>query len=248
MTDQNTFMEVVQNVAEIVRTAETPMTEKEILAYFSDMDLDENQKKLVLDYIMTAHKREQDELEESIDKEQTLDDEATEESKSKVFQMYLEELAMLPSFTVVEREELYKKLAAGDNGVIEIISTAWLKKVLTIAEKYMEPRLHVEDLVQEGNMALFMKLQSMVGVELQENIEDVLATAVEEGIMSYCSEIVGESELENTLVGKLSLVHEAKKLLAMEKGQEPTLDELAEYTKISVGELKEIEDLLKEKE
>lgn len=27
MTDQNTFMEVVQNVSEIVRTAEVPMTE-----------------------------------------------------------------------------------------------------------------------------------------------------------------------------------------------------------------------------
>lgn len=244
MTDQNTFMEVVQNVSEIVRTAEVPMTEDEILAYFSDMDLDENQKKLVLEYIVTAQSREQEEESQAeLDAEQA-DEDIVEEPKSKVFQMYLEELSMLPSFTAADRKKLYEKLAAGDISVMETISTAWLKKVLTIAEKYIEPRLNVEDLVQEGNMALFMKLQDMLGKEQEENIEDVLSAAVEEGIMSYCSEMVGEREMENTLVGKISLVHEAKKFLTMEKGQTPTVEELAEYTKMSQEELMEIEDFL----
>lgn len=248
MTDQNTFMEVVQNVAEIVRTAEVPMSEEEILAYFSDMDLDENQKKLVLEYIVTAESRQQEE----IAREQTaeaihVDEESEEEPKSKVFQMYLEEIAMLPTFTADDRNKLYAQLSEGNADVIETISTAWLKKVLTIAEKYMEPRLNVEDLVQEGNMALFMKLQEMLGVE-QKNIEEELSGAVEEGIMSYCSEIVGAREMEHTLVGKISLVHEAKKMLTMEKGQEPTVEELSEYTKMTTDELLEIEEFLKEKQ
>ncbi len=248
MTDQNTFMEVVQNVAEIVRTAEVPMTEEEILAYFSDMDLDENQKKLVLEYIVTAESRQQDgDAAEQASEAEPVDEESEEEAKSKVFQMYLEELAMLPSFTAAEREKLYVKLAAGDASVIETISTAWLKKVLTIAEKYMEPRLNVEDLVQEGNMALFMKLQELLGIE-QKNIEEVLSGAVEEGIMSYCSEIVGEREMEHTLVGKISLVHEAKKILTMERGQEPTVEELSEFTKMTKDELLEIEEFLSEKQ
>ncbi len=248
MTDQNTFMEVVQNVAEIVRTAEIPMTEEEILAYFSDMNLDENQKKLVLEYIVTAESRQQEEVAQEQNAEAIdADEESEDDSKSKVFQMYLEELAMLPSFTADEREKLYVQLAEGDASVIETISTAWLKKVLTIAEKYMEPRLNVEDLVQEGNMALFLKLQEMLGVQ-QKNIEDVLSSAVEEGIMSYCSEIVGEREMEHTLVGKISLVHEAKKMLAMEKGQEPTVEELSVYTKMTKEELLEIEEFLREKQ
>lgn len=249
MTDQNTFMEVVQNVAEIVRTAEVPMTEEEILAYFSDMDLDENQKKVVLEYIVTAESREQEENDTEQEDNQGIATENQEgESKSKVFQMYLDELAGLPTFTSADRAKLYAQLAAGDSDVMETISTAWLKKVLTIAEKYMEPRLNVEDLVQEGNLALFMKLQDMLGKEQEENIEEVLSGAVEEGIMSYCSEIVGERESENTLVGKISLVHEAKKMLTMEKGQAPTVEELSEYTKMTKEELLEIEDFLKEKQ
>lgn len=243
MTDQNTFMELVKNVAEIVRTAEAPMTEEEILLYFSDMDLDEKQKKLVLNYIVTAEEREQDEAGQAVEQTEDVSDE--EEPKSKVFQMYLEELAMLPAFTASDRMQLYERLAKGDADVIEMISTAWLKKVLTIAEKYIEPSVNVEDLVQEGNMALFMKLQDMLGKESEEDIEELLAVAVEEGIVRYCSEMVGERELENTLVGKISLVHEAQKMLAMEKGQEPSIAELADYTKMTEDELLEIEDFLK---
>lgn len=243
MTDQNTFMELVQNVAEIVKTAEAPMTEEEILVYFADMDLDENQKKLVLDYIATAEEREQEDEELAEEKMEAASDE--EEMKSKVFQMYLEELAMLPAFTASDRMQLYNRLAAGDADVIETISTAWLKKVLTIAEKYIEPGVNVEDLVQEGNMSLFLKLQELLGEEQVENMEELLTSAVEEGIVRYCSEMVGERQLENTLVGKISLVHEAKKVLVMEKGQEPTLKELADYTKMTEDELLEIEDFLK---
>lgn len=245
MTDQNTFMEIVQNVAEIVRTAESPMTEDEILEYFSDMDLDGNQKKLVLEYIVTAKEREEDAV-EGKEAQAVADDELDEDAKSKVFQMYLDELSTLPSVSTADRDKLYERLALGESEAIGLISTAWLKKVLTIAEKYVEPRLPVEDLVQEGNMALFMKLQMLLGHSRIENMDEMLTNAVEEGILSYCSEIVGAQEQENTLVGKISLVHEAKKMLAMERGKEPTMEELSEYTKMSMEELKEIEDFWQE--
>lgn len=251
MTDQNTFMEVVNNVAEIVRTAEMPMSEEEILAYFSDMDLDDSQKNMVLNYIMTAESREQEEAaklaqETEENAKQASQDEIEEEPKSKVFQMYLDELAGLPFYSAADRMALYDKLVSGDDSVIEQISNAWLKKVLTIAEKYIEPKLVVEDLVQEGNMALFLKLQELLGSGRAEDVEELLSAAVEEGIMSYCSMMSGERELENTLVGKISLVHEAKKILTMEKGQEPTLEELADYTKMSVEELADLDEVMKE--
>lgn len=252
MTDQSTFMEVVNNVAEIVRTAETPMTEEDILVYFSDMDLDDNQKKMVLNYIMTAESRELEEVERLAKESEenadiaTEDEELDEEPKSKVFQMYLDELAELPSYSAADRKTLYEKLVSGDEGVIETISNAWLKKVLTIAEKYIEPKLVVEDLVQEGNMALFLKLQELLGCGQTEDVETILANAVEEGIMTYCSMMNGERELADTLVGKASLVHEAKKMLTLEKGQEPTLEELAEYTKMSVEELADLEKVITE--
>ena len=51
MLDQQTFMDTIASVAEIMRTAEVPMTEEEILGYFADMDLSDAQKAMVMDYL-----------------------------------------------------------------------------------------------------------------------------------------------------------------------------------------------------
>ena len=143
---------------------------------------------------------------------------------------------------------MYKALLAGDEKAIEPISMFSLKKVLQIADKYMEPKLLVEDLVQEGNVALFMKLSELCGCEKSYDVEEELERAIEQAIVNYAAEIDNESEQERSLVGKLSLVHEAKKLLTEENGAEPTIEELAEYTKMDVEELQELEDFVKENE
>ena len=243
MTDQNTFMETLRNVADIVRTSAEPMSEQEILYYFADMDLDESQKRLVLEYLnnpenLVPQEEQQDEVEETADEDG--------ETRSKVFDLYLEELSMLPKYSEEEQIGFYQKLLQGDEKAIEPISMMWLENVLKVAEKYMEPKLNVEDLVQEGNMALFLKLQELCGCGSEADMEECLTAAIEEGIMLYASEMNSEKEQENSLVGKISLVHEATKLLTEENGQVPSREELSEYTKMTIEELKEIEDLLKE--
>ena len=61
MTDENTFMEVLREVSEIMRTSEVPMSKEEIMAYFSDMELTPEQKVLVLDYLNNKSLNEDDE-------------------------------------------------------------------------------------------------------------------------------------------------------------------------------------------
>ncbi len=245
MTDQNTFMETVRNVADIIRTAAEPMSEEEILLYFEDMELTDEQKRLVMEYLMNPESTKEDESRE--DEENSSGEDAGGEqhvTESKVFKMYLEELSLLPEYTQEETEDLYRRLLQGEKNVIETISTVWLKKVLVIAEKYLMQELHLEDLVQEGNIALLLKLQELCGTGEAVNVEGLLKQAVEEGIMLYASEMNGERELENTILGKMSLVHEAKKILREEKGCEPTMTELSEYTKIPVEELSDLEDII----
>lgn len=249
MTDQNTFMETIKNVAEIIKMSEKPMSEAEMLQYFDDMELNEEQKMLVLDYLMNPTDEEETRLlaadEGELPDGKEIEDGVENPSlQSKVFSMYLEELAFLPQYTEKEKEELYKKLLQGEEKTIETLSAVWLKKVLTIAKTYIEPKLNVEDLVQEGNMALFIKLQELCGSKAKADVEKLLEEAVEKGIMDYVSEVNGERELENTVLGKIGLVNEARKLLAEEKGQVPTIEELSEYTKIPVEELEDIEDLI----
>lgn len=253
MTDQNTFMETVNSVKEIMQVAEVPMSETEILAYFEDMDLDEKQKQLVLAYLLNPENEEAGTPDASEEREAGADSEnpnepimEEESGDSKVFQMYLEELALLPKYSLAEKTEFYEKLLQGDAEMMETILAVWLEKILNIAQKYMEPKLNVEDLVQEGNMALVIKLQELLGSMEKMDIEEELSKAVEEGIVNYISGIRDERELEDALVGKISLVHAAKKLLTEENGHAPTIEELAEYTRMTAEELNDLEDLMRE--
>lgn len=249
MTNQNTFMDTVKSVAEIVRTSAEPLSEREILAYFDDMELDDNQKKLVLEYLKNSQPEQiipGDEAGETeIEKVgNTLDLQDREDSaRSAVFSMYLEELSYLPDYSEEEKHQMYESLLKGDQSVIKLLSDCWLKKVIVIAKKYTEPKLNMEDLIQEGNMALFLTLQNLCGSGEKADVEDVLEKAVEEGIMLYASEMNNQRELENTILGKVSLVYEAKKLLTEENGCEPSVQELADYTKMSVEELQDVMEM-----
>lgn len=241
MIDQQAFMETLQSVAEIMRTAETPMTEEEVLGYFKDMELSDAQKNMVMDYLNNVENQAE---EETTDGGQT-ESESEMPVESKVYQMYLEDLAGIPEYNEEERITFYKALLAGDEKAIEPISMFSLRNVLKIADKYIEPKLLVEDLVQEGNVALFLKLSELCGCGQSYDVEQELENAIEQAIVAYASKMSNEREQESTLVGKLSLVHEAKKLLAEENGTEPTIAELAAYTKMDEEELQELEDLIK---
>lgn len=232
MTDQNTFMETLNAVKEIMRVAEEPLSQEEILAYFADLELEDNQKQLVLDF-----------LSDSGNFEDTGDEVS---DNSRIFQMYLEELEMLPMYTPEEKEEFYRKLLQGDSSMVDMISTAWLENVLRTARKYLDAKLSVEDLVQEGNMALLLKLQQLCGSMAKTDVEEELSTAVEEGIIAYVAGIRDERELGDAIVGRVSLVYEAMKLLTEETGHSPSTKELAEYTKIPAAELEELKNIIEE--
>ncbi len=253
MTDQNAFMETLQSVKEIIKVAETPMSEQEIMEYFKDMELNEEHKKLVLEYLLTAEETEADtEKEEApfsdVGEKETkasYAEEAKEGAASKALRFYQADLAGLPRTSKEEEAHLYTRLLQGEEEVISILSTLWLSDVVKTAEKYMEPKLHMEDLIQEGNMALLLKLQEFCGAGGERNVRELLMTGVEAGIADYATRSRGEWELENTVLGKVSLVHEAGKMLAAENGHEPTMKELSDYTKIPMDELIELEDFIK---
>lgn len=258
MTDQNTFMEVLREVAEIIRTAEAPMSEEEIMAYFSDMELTDKQRALVLDYL---NNKAFDEDESVVNSEEMVDDKEAEDGQSridaaaensKVLQAYMEDISLLETYEDEEIMKLYNRLFAGEEEVIEILSTVWLPKVLDVAKGYIDIHSKVEDLIQEGNIALLMRLNQLCGTpdcsdaeKSFKEIEEGLSKAVEKGIMEYISEWDDAKQQENKLVGKLSLMHEASRFLEDENGEPPTISQLAAYTNMSVEEIRDLKEFIK---
>ena len=60
MLDQNTFIETVQSVAEIIRTSAEPIGRDEIMSYFKDMELNKAQEDMVFEFLITPHEQEEE--------------------------------------------------------------------------------------------------------------------------------------------------------------------------------------------
>lgn len=265
MLDQSVFTETIHEVAEIIRTSATPLSKEEILSYFKEMELNEQQENMVLEFLLTPHEEEEAEEEteeneggeqEAADWQETSDasvlaqnDPDKKEEKNaepdvlpetKVFQMYLEEISSLPVYSGKKQEEMYQKLLAGDESVINPISDSWMIKVLETARKLAVTSEGFEDVIQEGNMALFLKLTELCGCKEKTDVEAELQGAVETAMKSSILAEEGEDEDEKAMVGKLALVNEAKKYLAEENGREATVQELAAYTQLTEEELSDI--------
>ena len=270
MLDQSVFTETIHEVAEIIRTSATPLSKEEILSYFKEMELNEQQENMVLEFLLTPHEEEEAEEEtdeaegeeqEAADWQETSDasalaqnDSGKKEEKtaepdvlpeSKMFQMYLEELKDLPEYSEKEQIAMYQALLAGDESMVRKISDSWMKNVLTMAKNLALSSEGFEDVVQEGNMALFLKLSDLCGSKEKCDVEAELEQAIEEAMKASIREMAGEDDSENAILGKVSLVNEAKNYLAKEKGSEPSMQEVGEYTKMSQEELADIFELIK---
>lgn len=162
------------------------------------------------------------------------------------FQMYLDEVEEIAELEAVTEAKLYQSLFGGDDSVIGALSTQWLKRVITIAEDYRDKGFLMDDLVQEGNIGLLMELHQMVGSQKDADTIDLaeisrqLRDAVKNAIELYLGEESGEEQQGETILAKVSLVHEAQKLLAEEQGEQPSLRQLAEYTRIPEEEISDI--------
>ena len=258
MVDQNTFTETIREVAEIIRTSAEPMSREEILGYFKDMELNTEQENMVLEFLLTPHNEPEEEETEDPEVDAAAEAEEAEDEKSEkkddpedilpdspMFQMYLEELKDLPEYSGEEQIAMYQALLAGDESMVRKISDGWMKNVLTMAKKLALSSEGFEDVVQEGNMALFLKLSDLCGSKEKCDVEAELEQAIEEAMKASIREMAGEDDSENAILGKVSLVNEAKNYLAKEKGSEPSMQEVGDYTKMSQEELTDIYELIK---
>lgn len=253
MLDQSIFTETIREVAEIIRTSATPLSREEILSYFKEMELNEQQENMVLEFLLTPHEEEETEENEEADEslEETDEDTSVEGAdtkeeekspfpKSRTFQLYMEEINSLPVYSDKKVEEMYRRLLSGDDSVIGDISNSWMARVLEIAGKLAVSKDGFEDVIQEGNMALFLKLTELCGCGEETKIEMLLEQAVEEAMKASIIELEGEDEDEKAMVGKVALVNEAKKYLASENGREATVKELSDYTHLTEEELQDL--------
>lgn len=167
---------------------------------------------------------------------------------SPVFKMYLEEIERLPEYSQETFERLYEGLLAGDAQSIQQISDGWMRRVLEQTVKLEVSDEDFADVIQEGNMALFITLSELYGSNKKVDVEEELCRATMTAMKSFIQGLDSENDIRNVMIGKATLVNEARKHLMEENQQTPSLNELAAYTNMSESELADVLDWIERAE
>lgn len=197
MLDRNTFMETLRAVAEVQRTSTEPLSKKEILNYFEGMELTEEQVEMISQYLQLPPEVQTGEPEAEEEEPAQIVEEP--EKENICFQMYLEELEQIEEMSEEEMQSAYKKLLAGDTSVIAPISESWLRSIAELAIPYAAQGANLQDVIQEGNMGLLIKLSELAGAGETAGVDAILEGAVSAAMMAYTEENM-ESQVADMVV------------------------------------------------
>lgn len=205
MLDRNAFMETLRAVAEVCRTSAEPLSKEEILKYFDEMELTEEQVEMIYQYLQLPPEIQTGEPEPEEEEPQPVVEEESEE-ENVCFQMYLEDLEQIDEMSEDEMKNAYGKLLAGDASVVGEICESWLGSIAQMAVPYAEQGVNLQDVIQEGNMGLLIKLSELVGAGEVPAMDAVLEGAISAAMIAYTEEnmedqvadmIVKEQEKKN---------------------------------------------------
>ena len=185
MLDRTAFMETLRAVAEVCRTSAEPLPKEEILKYFEDMELTEEQTEMIYQYLLLPPEVRTAETEAEEEEQESQPAEENTEEENNYFQMYLDDLEQIEEMSEKEMQESYEKLLSGDTSVISAISESWLRTIAKLAIPYGEQGANLEDVIQEGNMGLLMKLSELAGAGEIPAMDEILEGSVTAAMIAY---------------------------------------------------------------
>lgn len=233
---QEEFLKQLVLLVDYAKTKENRLAVREVKAYFSDMKLNEEQMDLIYEYL-AEH---QIEVKGRVSQQEKI---PVSREDSAYLRIYRKEIKALPVRSEEEMNEIYRLLSEGEEGMIQKAIESHLRRVVTIASRYRNHGVLLEDLVQEGNLELTAAIHSMLGNQNIENDRKELDRRIKKRLIDLIDEAMEEAGLENSILAKTNLVYEATKAFAKENGTIADLHELAEYTKMPEDEILELVEL-----
>ena len=174
MGEKLTFEERLKGLVTVGKHKKTSMAFQEVIDYFSDIDLTEEQIEQIYEAMEKAHvdllKIEDIEVPEDF-----FEEEASEELAQIDFsvpdgvnmedpvRMYLKEIGKVPLLSAEEEMELAKRIEAGDDEAKKRLSEANLRLVVSIAKRHVGRGMQLLDLIQEGNLGLIKAVEKFTG-------------------------------------------------------------------------------------
>lgn len=250
--DKARFAAALPELVEFAKVQESVLTKQQVEEFFEDIALTKEHFEQIYAYLM-ANQIEVQSVRASLKDVQKYEKKAEqyrgmanrtegeqEAGKTPYLAMYLQELKLIPALNEGEELDLYARLLEGDADARERLAEGKLHRVLEIVREYVDDGLITEDLIQEGNMGLMMALSELFGAERHEDCRGMIDDYIRQSVAFFADDQIHQQDQEKRVLAKINLVHEAARVLAEEMGRIATVQELVEYTRLSIDEVEDI--------
>jgi RNA polymerase primary sigma factor len=155
-------------------------------------------------------------------------------------QMFLNEIGRHALLTAQEEVELAKRVERGDKAAKDRMVNSNLRLVVSIAKKYQGHGLSLLDLIQEGIIGLIRAVEKFDwrrGYKFSTYATWWIRQAVQRGIANKAREI----RIPAHIVEREQKIGRVQRQLTAKLGREPTDEEIAEATKLSLKHVQEVQ-------
>lgn len=252
--DQALFLETLKAIVTVAKTENNYLTKEQIKKYMKDSGviLEEDKFSSIYQYLgengvvvegydfkpVQKQTEETEEVEQTEETEENQEEEITEED-SIYLKMYLLDLKEISELSEDEKTILWKEMKNENTAASKRLMEGYLHEVVKAANQYRNRGTNLEDLIQEGNVALLQVFEEIKNMESMEMVNAYLKDSIEEAMKNLIDIGSNDFDWENTVLAKVNLIHEAARYLAKELGRAATIKELADYTKMSEEEIED---------
>ena len=254
--DENTqakFDEKLKSLLAIAKKKKNVLEYQEIMDFFADMALGEEQFDKVLetleqngvDVLRITEDDDVDDEEIILSEEDEVDMENLDLtipdgiSIEDPVRMYLKEIGKVPLLSAEEEIELAKKMETGDQEAKKRLAEANLRLVVSIAKRYVGRGMLFLDLIQEGNLGLIKAVEKFdyrKGYKFSTYATWWIRQAITRAIADQARTIRMPVHMVETIN---KLIRVSRQLL-QELGREPTPEEIAAEMNLPVDRVREI--------
>ncbi|MBO5113524.1 MAG: RNA polymerase sigma factor RpoD [Lachnospiraceae bacterium] len=254
--DENTqakFDEKLKSLLAIAKKKKNVLEYQEIMDFFADMALGEEQFDKVLetleqsgvDVLRITEDDDVDDEEIILSEEDEVDMENLDLtipdgiSIEDPVRMYLKEIGKVPLLSAEEEIELAKKMETGDQEAKKRLAEANLRLVVSIAKRYVGRGMLFLDLIQEGNLGLIKAVEKFdyrKGYKFSTYATWWIRQAITRAIADQARTI----RIPVHMVETINKLIRVSRQLLQELGREPIPEEIAAEMNLPVDRVREI--------
>lgn len=245
MAGQVEFQEKLNLVLKLAEENNDKLSQEAVEQFFVEDNLTEEQINLVYNYLLAkkvavtgyikANEAEVVEVNLSEDEEQYLTE-------------YVSDLSLMKEELDGELVELYTGILEGNDTLKGRMSEIYLPYVIPVAKEMYKEGFHIADLIQEGNVAMIMALETLITIEgiTKESILEYINTEIKQGIQMLIEETTELRTRDQKMVDEVAKLDGIITQLTEDLGRKVTLEELVLYTEMTEDEVIEVLKLMGE--